>query len=120
VKVALFWKAFILTLFGTLDTDGLLLISDTTIPREGAALLKTTVPVELVPPATLVGFRATETRLSAALAELVINTEEAITAVRTVITNIDLLCFHIFSSLEITSSFIFYSFFPFISRNFFS
>jgi hypothetical protein len=48
------------TLEGTVATDVLLLESDTTEPPEGAAELRVTVPVELLPPVTLVGFNVTE------------------------------------------------------------
>jgi len=47
------------TLFGTLALE-LLLLKLTTLPPEGAAELNVTVPVELFPPTTLVGFKVTE------------------------------------------------------------
>jgi hypothetical protein len=106
VKVALFWKAFTLTLLGTPATDGSLLISVTDIPCQGAAPFKTTVPVDLVPPTTLVGVRVTETRLVAALAGLDTNPEMANKAVKIMITNINPLCFNISSSSGIVSSFL--------------
>jgi hypothetical protein len=99
VKLALFWKNFTLTLLGTLDTDGSLLVSETNIPVQGAAPLKTTFPLELVPPFTLVGVRDTEVMLVAALAESGANTEMAIRTVKIVITNIAPFCFPIFPSL---------------------
>ena len=43
----------------------MLLESETTEPPEGAAALRVTVPVELFPPLTLVGFRVSEERLPA-------------------------------------------------------
>jgi hypothetical protein len=45
---------------GTVATDVVLLVSDTTTPPDGAAALSVTVPVELLPPLTLVGFKLTE------------------------------------------------------------
>lgn len=47
------------TLLGTL-ADELLLLKLTTLPPDGAAALNVTVPVELFPPTTLVGFNDTE------------------------------------------------------------
>ena len=49
-----------MTLEGTVATDVLLLESETVEPPEGAAELRVTVPVELFPPVTLVGFNVTE------------------------------------------------------------
>jgi len=53
VPVKLFSGA--VTLAGTLATAGLLLDSATTAPPFGAPTLKTTVPLELSPPITVVG-----------------------------------------------------------------
>ena len=42
----------------------MLLVRVTVAPPEGAAALRVTVPVELFPPLTLVGFRVSEERLT--------------------------------------------------------
>ena len=60
VKVALVWPAATVTLEGTVATDVLLLVRVTVAPPEGAAALRVTVPVELLPPLTLVGFKVSE------------------------------------------------------------
>ena len=44
-------------------TDVLLLVRATTAPPEGAAAVRATVPVELFPPLTLVGFKVSEERV---------------------------------------------------------
>ena len=62
VNVALVAPAATVTLVGTVATDVLLLLSVTTAPPVGAALLNVTVPVEELPPVTLVGFRLTPER----------------------------------------------------------
>src|ERR1019366_2092484 len=62
LKVALVLPAHTLNLDGTVATDVLLLESVTTAPPEGALELSVTVPVELLPPLTLVGFRVSEER----------------------------------------------------------
>jgi hypothetical protein len=54
-----------MTLDGTVATEVLLLESETVAPPEGAAALSVTVPVELFPPLTLVGFKVSEERLTA-------------------------------------------------------
>jgi hypothetical protein len=54
VKVALVLPACTVTLDGTVATDVLLLVSVTVAPLEGAAPVSVTVPVELLPPLTLV------------------------------------------------------------------
>jgi hypothetical protein len=54
--------AAMVTVAGTPATEVLLLESVTTAPLEGAGPFKLTVPVEDVPPATLVGFRLKEVR----------------------------------------------------------
>jgi hypothetical protein len=64
VNEALVLPAATVTLLGT-PADPLLLESDTTAPPEGAAALRTTVPVELLPPVTVVGLRVSEERLTA-------------------------------------------------------
>ena len=53
-----------MTLEGTVATEVLLLESETVEPPEGAAELRVTVPVELFPPLTLVGFNETEERFT--------------------------------------------------------
>ena len=63
VNEALVFPAATVTLLGTL-ADPLLLESDTTEPPEGAAAVRVTVPVELLPPVTLVGFRVNEETLT--------------------------------------------------------
>ena len=53
------------TLAGTAAADVLLLERVTATPPAGAAPLRVTVPVEGLPPVTLVGFRETEDRVTA-------------------------------------------------------
>ena len=55
VKVVLVEPAGTVTVDGTLAAPGWLLVSDTTVPPDGAALGSVTVPVAGLPPATLVG-----------------------------------------------------------------
>ena len=62
VKLALVDPLATVTLLGTLALE-LLLLKLTTVPPEGAAELRVTVPVELLPPVTLVGFKLTEERV---------------------------------------------------------
>ena len=62
VKVALFAPAPTVTLAGTVAAAVLLLASVTVAPPGGAAPLKVTVPVEELPPVTLVGLTATDDR----------------------------------------------------------
>jgi len=59
-KVALVAPAGTVTLAGTVATAVLLLDSATVAPPVGAAPLRVTVPVDELPPVTLVGFSATE------------------------------------------------------------
>jgi hypothetical protein len=66
VKVALVLPAATVTLEGTVATEVFPLVSVTTAPPEGAFPLSVTVPVELFPPLTLVGFRVSEERVTAA------------------------------------------------------
>lgn len=60
VNVTLVAPAGIVTFDGTVATDVLLLDSTTTTPPEGAGALSVTVPVEELPPLTLVRFRVSE------------------------------------------------------------
>lgn len=65
VKVALVAPAGTVTLAGTLATAVLLLDSVTTAPPVGAAAVKVTLPWEVPPPVTLVGFSVKLLRLNA-------------------------------------------------------
>ena len=58
LKLAEVWPAGTLTMPGTCAADELLVARVTEIPPEGEGELKKTVPVPLVPPATLVGLIA--------------------------------------------------------------
>jgi hypothetical protein len=60
VKVAVVWVAATVTLAGTVAAAGVLLLSVTTAPPVGAGAPSVTVPCELIPPTTLVGFRLKE------------------------------------------------------------
>jgi len=60
VKVAELVPAATVTVAGTLALVGLLLESETKVPPSGAAPLRLTVPVELEPPPTVVGFSERE------------------------------------------------------------
>ena len=60
VKLAVVLPADTVTLDGTVATDVLLLLRPTDAPPEGAADVRVTVPVELLPPVTLVGFSVNE------------------------------------------------------------
>jgi len=59
VNVAVVAFAATVTLAGTVAAAVLLLLSVTTAPPAGAAALKVTVPVDELPPVTVVGFRLT-------------------------------------------------------------
>ena len=72
VKVALVAPAGTVTLAGTLATAPVL-ASVTTAPPAGAGAVKVTVPVEGLPPTTLVGFKVTEESGSGAPAGLIVN-----------------------------------------------
>src|SRR5437867_996360 len=72
VKVALVAPAGTVTLAGTLATAPVL-ASVTTAPPAGAGAVKVTVPVEGLPPTTLVGFKVTEESGSGAPAGLIAN-----------------------------------------------
>ena len=58
-----------LTEFGTL-APARLLASDTVVPPDGASAVRVTVPVDEVPPKTVVGLRVTDSRLGPASAKL--------------------------------------------------
>jgi hypothetical protein len=60
VKLALLAPAATVTLAGTVATPVLLLVSVTTAPPAGAVPLNVTVPCDVFPPTTLVGFRLTD------------------------------------------------------------
>ena len=64
VKVAVVAFAATGTVAGTVAA-GLLLVRATTAPPAGAAELKVTVPVEGLPPVTLLGFKASEATVRA-------------------------------------------------------
>ena len=71
VKEALVALAATVTLAGTVAA-GLLLVKVTTAPLAGAGELKVTVPVEEVPPVTLLGFKASEARVRAVTARVAV------------------------------------------------
>ena len=60
VNVAVVDPAATVTLAGTCAAVVLLLVNPTVAPPVGAAALNVTVPVDELPPVTLVGFRETE------------------------------------------------------------
>jgi len=64
VKVALVAPAATVTLEGTRATAVLLLERETCAPPDGAAALSVTVPVEELPPMTLVGLRLIAERVT--------------------------------------------------------
>ena len=66
LKLVLVAPAASVTLAGTPAAAVLLLVSVTTAPPVGAAVVKVTVPVEELPPTTLVGFTETADKLAAA------------------------------------------------------
>ena len=66
VKLALLAPAATVTLAGTPATAGLLVESVTSAPPEGAAAVSVAVPVEVLPPTTLVGLTDKADRLATA------------------------------------------------------
>ncbi len=77
VNVALVLPPATVTLAGTVAAEVLLLDSDTATPPAGAALLSVTVPWEVLPPTTLVGFSVTE--LNAGEATVTVRVEVLVT-----------------------------------------
>ena len=73
LKLALVCPACTVTLDGTVATDVLLLESVTVAPPDGAAALSVTVPMELLPPLTLVGFRLSEESVTLPLAGVMVS-----------------------------------------------
>lgn len=71
VNVAVVCPAVTVTLAGTV-ADVLLLPSATTAPPAGATAINVTVPVELDPPVTLVGFSDTEETVTGFTAGLIV------------------------------------------------
>jgi hypothetical protein len=69
VKVALLAPATMFTLAGTVAAAKLLLVRVTTTPEGGAAALSVTVPWDVLPPITLVGFSANELSAKAVVTE---------------------------------------------------
>ena len=67
VKFALVAPAGTVTIAGTMATAVLLLESASAVPPAGAAVFRVTVPVEGVPPVTLVGSRLREERVTAGI-----------------------------------------------------
>ena len=96
VKLVLVCPACTVTLDGTVATDVLLLESDTVAPPDGAAALSVTVPVELLPPLTLVGLRLSEESVTLPLAGVMVSeaccellpSVAVITAVLVVVTDV--------------------------------
>ena len=79
VKVALVAPAGTVTLAGTVAAAVLLLASVTTIPPLGAGPLRVTVPVEVLPPVTLVGLRLTPDTVTAAEAGFTVSVADRVT-----------------------------------------
>ena len=73
MNVALVCPACTVTLDGTVATDVLLLDRFTLAPPEGAAPVNVTVPVELFPPLTLVGFSVSEESVTLPLAGVIVS-----------------------------------------------
>ena len=69
VKVAMLAPAAMFTLAGTVAAAMLLLVRVTTTPEGGAAALSVTVPWDVLPPITLVGFSVNEPSAKAVVTE---------------------------------------------------
>jgi hypothetical protein len=69
VKVALLAPEAMLTLAGTVAAAVLLLERETTTPDDGAGALSITVPCDVLPPTTVVGFSVNELRAPAEATE---------------------------------------------------
>ena len=78
VKVALVAPPATVTLAGTVATLVLLLESDTTVPPVGAGPLSVTVPVEELPPVTLVGLRPSDVSVGPAGAGVTVSEAVAV------------------------------------------
>lgn len=72
VNVAVVAFAATVTLAGTVTAAVLLLVSLTMAPPAGAGPLRVTVPVEVIPPRTEVGFKETVLRVAAVTVKLAI------------------------------------------------
>ena len=72
VKVAVIEPADTVVLEGTVATPVLLLVSVTTVPPDGAGPFRVTVPVEVPPPFTDVGFSETEVSVAAVTFKLAV------------------------------------------------
>ncbi len=70
VNVAVVDPAATATLAGTVAAPVLLLVSVTTAPPVGAALLKVTVPVEEVPPVTADGLKLRDDKVGGVMVRL--------------------------------------------------
>lgn|GEM_PF-2052949 len=73
VKVAVVAPAGTVTEAGTGATAGLLLLSVTTVPPAGAGPFKETVPVEGLPPCTLLGSRVNSEATGAVTRKVAVN-----------------------------------------------
>ena len=79
MKLALLAPAGTVTLAGTAATPVLLLERETTAPPVGAAPLRLTVPVEDVPPVTLVGLSVNDERETAGAAGVTVSVADLLT-----------------------------------------